>query len=75
MFQLLQMQGRIALLDFGLMADLKQEDMDTMVSSIIHLANKDYAALVDDFISLEILPADCDRSKVVPLMDKVLQLL
>lgn len=42
-----------------------------MVSSVIHLANKDYAALVDDFVALEILPEDCDRAKVIPLMDKV----
>ena len=46
--------------------------MDSMVSSIIHLANKDYPALVDDFINLKILPADCNRAKVVPLMDKAL---
>eukprot|EP00873_Tetraselmis_striata_P029871 jgi/Tetstr1/450135/TSEL_037177.t1 len=65
-------KGKIALLDFGLMATLSQEDMDTMVSSIIHLANKDYAALVDDFIELKILPGDCDRAKVIPLMDKAL---
>ena len=43
-----------------------------MVSSIIHLANKDYPALVDDFIDLKILPADCNRPKIVPLMDKAL---
>eukprot|EP00793_Prasinoderma_coloniale_P001506 PRCOL_00003310-RA len=65
-------KGKIALIDFGLVATIEQEDMDTMVSSIVHLANKDYAALVDDFIALEILPADCDRSKVEPLMDKAL---
>merc|ERR1719359_1778783 len=46
--------------------------MDAMVSSIVHLANKDYAALVDDFIRLKILPEDCNRQKVVPLMDKAL---
>ena len=34
-----------------------------MVSSVIHLANKDYAALVDDFIDLKILPDDCNRAK------------
>ncbi|GAB5360019.1 hypothetical protein AAMO2058_000591400 [Amorphochlora amoebiformis] len=65
-------KGKIALLDFGLMASVKQEDIDLMVNSIIHLANKDYPSLVDDFIGLNILPADCDRSKVVPLMDKAL---
>ena len=62
----------LVLLDFGLMASIQQEDMDTMVSSIIHLANKDYPALVDDFIDLKILPDDCDRAKVIPLMDKAL---
>jgi len=65
-------KGKVALLDFGLVATLSQEDMDTMVSSIIHLANKDYASLVDDFIELKILPTDCDRAKVIPLMDKAL---
>lgn len=76
---LMKMQSRedptkntLAILDFGLMASIEQDDMDTMVSSIIHLANKDYAALVDDFIALKILPDDCDRAKVIPLMDKAL---
>merc|ERR1719238_2437444 len=63
---------KIALIDFGLVAKIEQKDQDTMVSSIVHLANKDYAALVDDFIALEILPADCNRAKVIPLMDKAL---
>uniref|UniRef100_A0A6U3TXQ3 Protein kinase domain-containing protein n=1 Tax=Octactis speculum TaxID=3111310 RepID=A0A6U3TXQ3_9STRA len=65
-------KGKLALIDFGLVARLKQSDMDTIVSAVIHLANKDYASLVDDFISLDILPNDCDRSLVVPLMDKAL---
>eukprot|EP00471_Norrisiella_sphaerica_P013654 CAMPEP_0184503142 /NCGR_PEP_ID=MMETSP0113_2-20130426/51712_1 /TAXON_ID=91329 /ORGANISM="Norrisiella sphaerica, Strain BC52" /LENGTH=853 /DNA_ID=CAMNT_0026892585 /DNA_START=221 /DNA_END=2782 /DNA_ORIENTATION=- len=65
-------KGKIALLDFGLMARVQTSDIDKMVSSIIHLANKDYASLVDDFIGLGILPEDCDRAKVVPLMDKAL---
>eukprot|EP00873_Tetraselmis_striata_P006807 jgi/Tetstr1/427071/TSEL_017276.t1 len=49
-----------------------QEDMDTMVSSSIHLANKDYTTLADGFIGLKIMPGDCDRAKVIPLMDKAL---
>ncbi|KAH8075503.1 hypothetical protein JL721_1513 [Aureococcus anophagefferens] len=46
--------------------------LDTMVSSIIHLANKDFPALVDDFIALEVLPKDTQRATVIPLMDKAL---
>jgi len=67
-----QTGAKLVLIDFGLVAKVEQDDMDAMVSSIVHLANKDYAALVDDFIRLEILPTDCNRGKVIPLMDKAL---
>lgn len=67
-----QSRAKLVLIDFGLVAQIQRKDQDLMVSSIIHLANKDYAALVDDFIGLQILPADCNRAKVIPLMDKAL---
>jgi len=62
----------VALLDCGLMATIDREDQDHMISAVIHLANKDYASLVDDFIRLSILPTDCDRAAIIPLMDKAL---
>jgi len=62
----------LAIIDCGLMASIQPEDRDMMISAVIHLANKDWASLVNDFIDLKILPADCDRSKVVPLMEKAL---
>jgi len=64
--------ARLALIDCGLVATIDQADMDRMVSALIHLANKDYTSLVDDFIGLGILPQNCDRSLVIPLMDKAL---
>jgi predicted unusual protein kinase regulating ubiquinone biosynthesis (AarF/ABC1/UbiB family) len=64
--------AKIALIDFGLVASVSQDDMDTMVSAIIHLANRDYASLVDDFVDLKVLPTDTDRALVIPLMDKAL---
>ena len=54
------------------MASIDQEDQDYMINAVIHLANKDYASLVDDFIKLNILPTDCDRAAIIPLMDKAL---
>ena len=62
----------LALIDCGLMASIDEEDRDHMISAVIHLANKDYASLVDDFISLGILPPDTARATVIPLMDKAL---
>lgn len=33
-------KGKLALIDFGLMASLDQDEMDTLVSAIVHLSNK-----------------------------------
>jgi len=62
----------VALIDCGLMAAIDPADRDNMISAVIHLANKDYASLVDDFINLDILPPDSDRAAIIPLMDKAL---
>merc|ERR1712232_1453958 len=62
----------LALIDCGLMAEISGEDRDHMISAVIHLANKDYASLVDDFMKLKILPEDSNRAAIIPLMDKAL---
>lgn len=62
----------VALIDCGLMANIDATDRDRMISAVIHLANKDYASLVDDFMELNILPRDSDRRTIIPLMDKAL---
>lgn len=62
----------LALIDCGLMAEIDTEDRDNMISAVIHLANKDYASLVDDFMKLKILPEDSNRAAIIPLMDKAL---
>eukprot|EP00522_Entomoneis_paludosa_P005106 CAMPEP_0172473424 /NCGR_PEP_ID=MMETSP1065-20121228/68845_1 /TAXON_ID=265537 /ORGANISM="Amphiprora paludosa, Strain CCMP125" /LENGTH=882 /DNA_ID=CAMNT_0013231599 /DNA_START=212 /DNA_END=2860 /DNA_ORIENTATION=+ len=64
--------AQLALIDCGLMASIDETDRDNMISAVIHLANKDYASLVDDFIKLQILPADSNRAAIIPLMDKAL---
>ena len=62
----------LALIDCGLMASIDETDRDHMISAVIHLANKDYASLVDDFMNLKILPEDSNRAAIIPLMDKAL---
>lgn len=34
------------------------------VSALIHTANRDYKTLIEDLVSLEVLPADTDRGQV-----------
>mmetsp|Transcript_6338 Transcript_6338/g.15184 ORF Transcript_6338/g.15184 Transcript_6338/m.15184 type:complete len:662 (+) Transcript_6338:167-2152(+) len=64
--------GKLALIDFGLVAEIPSKDREAMVSATIHLANRDWDALVDDFIALEFLPRDSDRARIIPVMDRVL---
>ncbi|GFR44520.1 hypothetical protein Agub_g5787, partial [Astrephomene gubernaculifera] len=64
--------GKLALLDFGLVAEIPPEDRQAMVSATIHLANRDWSALVGDFIALGFLPERTDRAVVIPVMDRVL---
>ena len=42
------------------------------VSATIHLANRDWDALIDDFIALNFLPQDADRALILPVMERVL---
>uniref|UniRef100_A0A7S3JW51 ABC1 atypical kinase-like domain-containing protein n=1 Tax=Aureoumbra lagunensis TaxID=44058 RepID=A0A7S3JW51_9STRA len=65
-------RGKLALLDFGLVSTIAEEDREIMISTLVHLANKNFERLVDDFIDLKILPANTNRQTVVPLMDKAL---
>ena len=64
--------GKLCLLDFGLVAEVPPADREAMVSATIHLANRDWPALIDDFVALEFLPAGCDRGVIIPVMDRVL---
>ena len=38
-----------------------------MISAIIHLGNRDWASLIDDFVSLRFLPPDCNRGQIIPV--------
>ena len=46
--------------------------MDAMVSAIIHLANRDWPRVVDDFVTLKFLPSDIDKSQVEPVIGAIL---
>ncbi|GLC69551.1 hypothetical protein PLESTF_000846400 [Pleodorina starrii] len=64
--------GKLALLDFGLVAEIPQKDRQAMVAATIHLANRDWSALIDDFVALGFLPPNPDRALIIPVMDRVL---
>jgi aarF domain-containing kinase len=66
------MVGKLALLDFGLVAEIPAADREAMVSATIHLGNRDWDGLIDDFIRLNFLPQKCNRGVIIPVMERVL---
>jgi len=60
--------GRLAYIDFGMMASLTQEAKETLVDALVHLVNEDYSAVVEDFIALGFLPRDTNVATIVPAL-------
>ncbi len=64
--------GRMAFIDFGMMDQLTQHTKETIAGSVVHLINKDYQSLTDDFIKLGFLTSDIDISPIIPALERVL---
>jgi predicted unusual protein kinase regulating ubiquinone biosynthesis (AarF/ABC1/UbiB family) len=64
--------GRMAFIDFGMMDQLTQVTKETIAGSVVHLINKDYLTLTDDFVKLGFLTPDVDISPIIPALERVL---
>jgi predicted unusual protein kinase regulating ubiquinone biosynthesis (AarF/ABC1/UbiB family) len=64
--------GRMAYIDFGMMDQLSQETKETLVDSVVHLINKDYLELAQDFVKLGFLTPETDIMPIVPALEIVL---
>ena len=53
------------------MADVPIQDTRTMTKTIVHLMQGDVPGLVEDAIDLGFLPADVDKTSLVPTLQKV----
>lgn len=64
--------GRMAYIDFGMMDQLEESTKETLVDALVHLVNKDYCDLAEDFVRLGFLTPDTDIRPIVPALEKVL---
>ncbi|NEO86206.1 MAG: AarF/ABC1/UbiB kinase family protein [Spirulina sp. SIO3F2] len=64
--------GRMAYIDFGMMDQLEVETKETIATSIVHLINRDYYALADDFNQLGFLTPETDITPIIPALERVL---
>ncbi|MBE9062103.1 AarF/ABC1/UbiB kinase family protein [cf. Phormidesmis sp. LEGE 11477] len=65
--------GRMAYIDFGMTDQLDQVTKETLVDSVVHLINRDYADLANDFVKLGFLMPDVDVRPLIPALEAVFQ--
>uniref|UniRef100_A0A7S1BSA8 ABC1 atypical kinase-like domain-containing protein n=1 Tax=Corethron hystrix TaxID=216773 RepID=A0A7S1BSA8_9STRA len=66
-------EGRLCLLDFGLCAEIEPEARRAMTAAIVHLLTGDFEALIAvDAVELGFLPPDFDTERVRPVLTKIL---
>lgn len=63
--------GKLAILDFGLMTEVTEDQKYGMIEAIAHLINRDYSEIGQDFINLDFIPKGTDTTNIVPALTKV----
>ncbi|MBS0017425.1 MAG: AarF/ABC1/UbiB kinase family protein [Arthrospira sp. SH-MAG29] len=64
--------GRMAFIDFGMMDQLSQQTKETLVDSVVHLINKDYKELAEDFVRLGFLAPNTNMAPIIPALEAVM---
>ncbi|KAJ0975213.1 hypothetical protein J5N97_017178 [Dioscorea zingiberensis] len=67
------LDGKLAYLDFGMMGEFKQELRDGFIEACLHLVNRDFDALANDFITLGLLPPTAQKGEVTKALTDVFQ--
>lgn len=63
--------GRLAILDFGLVTVIDDNIKYGMIEAISHLIHRDYEAIVEDFVTLDFIPPGTDLKPILPVLAKV----
>ena len=64
--------GRMGYIDFGMMDQLDETTKETLVDAVVHLINKDYTDLAQDYVKLGFLTPDTDINPIIPALEALL---
>lgn len=59
-------EGKLAYLDFGMMSQVKPAQRYGLIEAIVHLVNRDFDGLAQDYVKLEFLTPDTDLTPIIP---------
>lgn len=63
--------GRLAYLDFGMMSRIKSYQRYGLIEAVVHLVNRDFESLGEDYIKLDFLTPDTDLRPIIPALANV----
>jgi predicted unusual protein kinase regulating ubiquinone biosynthesis (AarF/ABC1/UbiB family) len=64
--------GHVAYVDFGMMDSISDRDRLTLTGAVVHLINRDFAGLAQDFVDLGFLNPNTDLTPIIPALEQVL---
>jgi len=70
---LLVSDGRLVLIDFGLVAEINSLNLHRHATAVVNLINCNFEDLLDDFVALGFLPEDIDKQRLLPPIQNVLE--
>lgn len=63
--------GKLVILDFGLMTKITDDQKYGMIEAIAHLIHRDYDEIGNDFVKLDFIPRGVDTRPIVPALARV----
>ena len=63
--------GKLAYLDFGMMSEVKPYQRYGLIEAVVHLVNRDFEGLANDYVKLEFLTPDTDLAPIIPALKLV----
>ena len=64
--------GHVGYVDFGMMDSISDRDRLTLTGAVVHLINRDFEGLAEDFQHLGFLRPTADLSPIIPALEEVL---
>ncbi|KAL3153782.1 hypothetical protein ABBQ32_013367 [Trebouxia sp. C0010 RCD-2024] len=65
--------GKLAYIDFGMMGEIEGSIRRGLIQATLHLVNREFDALAEDFVVLGLLPAGSDKAEIAPALTGVFQ--
>lgn len=63
--------GKLAYLDFGMMSTIQPYQCYGLINAVVHIINREFEGLIEDYITLDFLPADTDRAPLLKALPQV----